>query len=187
MTKDNDSLIGKLTEAAWQEDFDGRGSACRILELDTAIAIIRQHYAEQANSIEARIAWSKEHSPSRSEIRSLSEDAEFESKLKSCDKTHDYVGLREYAGVISERLRQMDKRAKAANTRADALAAELATKRESIDQDVEMTLKIANDAIKRNGVLKDALRAIMANPYAHSEDVNCARYALNRTEGQKPC
>lgn len=47
-------------------------------------------------------------------------------------------------------------------------------------QDAEMILKISNAAIRRNGILKDALEAIAANPHAHSEDVNCARSALSK-------
>ena len=48
------------------------------------------------------------------------EDAEFAAKLAQFDPTKDYGSLRSYAGLLSARLRQMDKRAKAANKRADS-------------------------------------------------------------------
>lgn len=56
--------------------------------------------------------------------------------------------------------------------------------REYTDKDIEVILKISNAAIKRNGIMKDALKAISANPYGHSEDINCAKTALFQTESQ---
>jgi len=55
--------------------------------------------------------------------RSLSvEDATFAARYINALSHHD---MRSVAGILSGRLRQMDKRAAAANARADALAAEL--------------------------------------------------------------